>query len=422
MTDISANLALPYMAPSQAQKHVTHNEALQILDAVVQLSVVARDQSDPPVAPDAGARYIVGPVATGAWAGQSGRVALWVGNAWIFIEPQTGWRAWVAAESSEVVWSDGLWQPSHDLNNLTGLGINTEADSVNRLAISAPATLLNHEGAGHQLKINKATGGDTASLLFQSGFSGRAEMGLAGSDAWSVKLSDDGTNWVEALSLDPVSGLASGAAVQAGPTDAGVGRLLGVGAFGLGGDTINVTSAELDAVFAGGLYQNTGGIPGQFDDGSRFLHMNDGPDNATQIGFRSGSDIVKWRRKTDGTWREWQEIYSQASIVGPVSQTAGKPTGAIIEQGSNANGSYVRFADGTQHCWNAAPTPGGEITWTHPVAFAAPPVTFLTVDATSARFATTKNRTSTSVKINVWSPDASSAGNGHRALAIGRWF
>ena len=37
-------------------------------------------------------------------------------------------------------------------------------------------------------------------------------------------------------------------------------------------------------------------------------------------------------------------------MVGVVSQSGGVPTGAIVERGSNANGEYVRFADGTQIC------------------------------------------------------------------------
>lgn len=43
-------------------------------------------------------------------------------------------------------------------------------------------------------------------------------------------------------------------------------------------------------------------------------------------------------------------LYSRDSILGTVSQTAGVPTGAIIERGSNANGEYVKFADGTMIC------------------------------------------------------------------------
>lgn len=56
------------------------------------------------------------------------------------------------------------------------------------------------------------------------------------------------------------------------------------------------------------------------------------------------------RALINGTWNSWARIYSQKNILGSVSQTAGVPTGAVIERGSNANGEYVRFADGTQIC------------------------------------------------------------------------
>ena len=39
MSDITTHLLLPYILAAQAQKHVTHNEALRLLDAMVQLSV-----------------------------------------------------------------------------------------------------------------------------------------------------------------------------------------------------------------------------------------------------------------------------------------------------------------------------------------------------------------------------------------------
>jgi hypothetical protein len=72
-------------------------------------------------------------------------------------------------------------------------------------------------------------------------------------------------------------------------------------------------------------------------------------------------------------------------IVGAVAQAAGIPTGAIIERGSNANGEYVRFADGTQYCWNSVDdtaaawaTANGQLfsrsaflTVTYPIAFAS---------------------------------------------------
>jgi hypothetical protein len=45
------------------------------------------------------------------------------------------------------------------------------------------------------------------------------------------------------------------------------------------------------------------------------------------------------------------EIYGQGNILGTVSQSAGVPTGAIIERGSNANGDFVKYADGTAICF-----------------------------------------------------------------------
>ena len=35
------------------------------------------------------------------------------------------------------------------------VGVNATADTTNRLAVSSPASLFNHEGAGRQLKVNR---------------------------------------------------------------------------------------------------------------------------------------------------------------------------------------------------------------------------------------------------------------------------
>ncbi|WP_244506515.1 hypothetical protein [Pararhizobium polonicum] len=95
----------------------------------------------------------------------------------------------------------GAWEPYDAIGTPSHLGINTTADSTSRLAVAAAATLLTHDGNGHQVRINKAATGDTASLLFQTAWSGRAEMGLTGSDEFAVKVSPDGTAWTSALSI-----------------------------------------------------------------------------------------------------------------------------------------------------------------------------------------------------------------------------
>lgn len=45
-----------------------------------------------------------------------------------------------------------------------------------------------------------------------------------------------------------------------------------------------------------------------------------------------------------------------ANIVGTVSQSGGTPTGAIIQRGSNPNGEFVRYADGTMICYRSFDT------------------------------------------------------------------
>jgi hypothetical protein len=60
MSDETAILSLPYILPAQAQKHVTHNTALQALDLAVQLAVTDRGSPTPPAGPAEGARHIVG--------------------------------------------------------------------------------------------------------------------------------------------------------------------------------------------------------------------------------------------------------------------------------------------------------------------------------------------------------------------------
>lgn len=211
--DETTNLLLPYILAAQAQKHVTHNEALRTLDALVQLAVVDRDLDTPPAAPDEGARYIVGASPTGEWAGHARAISAWQDGAWAFYAPRVGWIAWVQDEDLAVAWDGASWTAlgggSGSFNPTPLIGINAIADLANRLSLNSPASLFNHEGNGHQIKVNKAAASDTASLLFQTAFSGRAEMGTAGSDDFSFKVSPDGSNWFSAIVIDRADGSVS---------------------------------------------------------------------------------------------------------------------------------------------------------------------------------------------------------------------
>lgn len=207
----SPHLGIGYLAPSQAQKHVTVNEAFRRLDALVQLGVVDRTLTAPPVAPAEGERHIVADGATGAWAGQARKIAAFLDGVWVFVAPKPGWLAYAAAEGDLLAFVGGAWTSAlgsiASLDTLTRLGVNATSDAVNRLAVSSSAALFNHAGAGVQVKLNKAAAADTASLLFQRGFSGRAEFGLTGSDSVSLKVSPDGAAWTTALVVDAATGM-----------------------------------------------------------------------------------------------------------------------------------------------------------------------------------------------------------------------
>lgn len=143
------------------------------------------------------------------------------------------------------------------------------------------------------------------------------------------------------------------------------------------------------------------------------------------------------RKKAGGTWGSWR--LTGLPILGTVSQSSGVPTGAIIERGSNANGEYVRFADGTQICWGqvdvttldmstAMGSGFGSMTsfGTYPIAFLSQP----TVQVQGYRnnnqpvIAWSKGPSSTTFSFSIWGPVA--LNNTIFKLvywnAIGRWF
>src|SRR6187401_1436123 len=106
----TTHLQLPYLAAAQAQKHVTHNEALRLLDAMVQLAVLDRTRTVPPGSPGDGDRHIVAAGATGLWAGWDLNIAYWVDGAWTRLVPRSGWLAWIAAEAAFFGWNGTAWQ------------------------------------------------------------------------------------------------------------------------------------------------------------------------------------------------------------------------------------------------------------------------------------------------------------------------
>lgn len=256
MSNLSAKLSLPFIQPSQAQKHVTHNEALLRLDTVVQLSVQSIGAQTPPAAPENGEIYALGTSATGDWAGQDGKLACYSDNAWGFIAPQDGWRAFNFDDQGLHVFSSGTWLPVvPPLQNLAGLGVGTTSDAVNRLAVASDAALFTHDGSDHRLTINKASASDTASLVMQSGWSGRAEMGLTGDEDFHIRTSPDGNTWTSALTLRHDDALTEARCLRSGFVDVGNDEVALIPTPSVGGMVaINVVDNTYPQVALSGLF------------------------------------------------------------------------------------------------------------------------------------------------------------------------
>lgn len=271
----STHLHLPFILPAQAQKHITHNEALIALDLLTQLAVLDRHLATPPISPASGDRYIVATSPTGDWAGHANDIAHFDGAAWLFHAPQPGWCAFLLAELGLVTFDGADWTPVFGLDHqAVRLGINTAADATNRFAVKSDAVLLSHNdvtpGTGDlRLMMNKATPGNTAALLFQTGFSGRAELATAGDDKMHLKLSPDGASWTEALVADPATG------------NVGIGTPTPLALLDVAGPIRvgSVTVSALPAAAAAGqivyVTDETGGPVLAFSDGTNWRRVTD---------------------------------------------------------------------------------------------------------------------------------------------------
>jgi hypothetical protein len=121
MTD---RLTLPLLMSGQAQKEVTHNEALVLLDMLVQAVAESASISLPPSAPGTGSCWIVPAGGSGAWADFPLHIACWTTGGWRFAAPFAGMVIWVKANGCLHRFDGAAWQP--DAVRADGLHIGGE--------------------------------------------------------------------------------------------------------------------------------------------------------------------------------------------------------------------------------------------------------------------------------------------------------
>ena len=184
--------ALPQIDAAQAQKHVTHNEALVILDALLNGAVLDRDLAAAPGSPAQGDAYIVAASPTGLWAGQAGKLAYFIDTAWRFYGPVRGQLIYVNDEAVELVWNGSAWA------SIGGGGGGQASvqfkDEGTNLGTSGTATSIDFVGAG--VTATRTTNAITVTIPggggSPGGTTGQIQYNNAGALA-GFTMSGDGT-------------------------------------------------------------------------------------------------------------------------------------------------------------------------------------------------------------------------------------
>jgi hypothetical protein len=164
MADNTTNLNLPFLMPAQAQKHVTVNEALLRLDALVQASVSSATTLAQPTAPVDGALYILPAGKTGAaWGAMANNaLAYWRDGAWEQITPREGWIAYVKDSDQLRVFDGAAWTQA---GVRTALGLGSAATR----AASGGAAALAALDAANTWSAQQTITGNLVGLTFTSG-------------------------------------------------------------------------------------------------------------------------------------------------------------------------------------------------------------------------------------------------------------
>jgi hypothetical protein len=214
-------------------------------------------------------------------------------------------------------------------------------------------------------------------------------------------------------------------------------RALVEGDFGLGG--IAVGSTDFDTISEGGIYFGDSATANRPTGAGNWLVLQMTRllgTAASQLAVSRGSanmgDIWTRARNDAGVWSPWRMAYSQRNLLGAVSQSGGVPTGAVFERGANANGEFVRMADGTLICTASVLTNtaiatasaahgfrSDPVTWTFPSAFISAPSVLVT--GTWPAWLQGKSASSASYVFGAVQSQTA-ADRTADLLAVGRWF
>lgn len=279
----------------------------------------------------------------------------------------------------------GMTPPNNNADDITMGGVYSVSGSTSGVPAGyASGSSILHVpwssgGASHQMIF--AYNGTGLAWRRRHATSGWADWNIIFSTASVIPVANGGTgaNTPSGARTALQLGSASTQDVVSGPLDNTANRLLATGAGGLLSATLNFESGT--DTWYGNRFKGWNGTAAT--EGPPVSVVSYGVDlgYSTNRRFKMAIDLNGSPWFTGGTAigvvNSWKKGLLTSDMVGTVSQASGLPTGAIIERGSNANGDYVRYADGTQIVWKynavmpSAPVGGtSQLAVTYPIAFA----------------------------------------------------
>lgn len=195
----TAKLGLPLVAPAQAQKHVTVNESLTRLDALVQLSLASVAATAPPALPEEGEVHAIGSAPTGAWTGQDGRLAVFANGGWVYLTAQAGWQGWSAG--GRVQFDGTTWVEGAGALSLNGAGFIHRSIEVDHSVQNGSASTV----AGF-IPADAVVYGITGRVLSDIGGATGLEVGVSGAtDRYGSGIGTGSGAWLRGITSSPLT-------------------------------------------------------------------------------------------------------------------------------------------------------------------------------------------------------------------------
>ncbi len=199
----TTRFTLPLLEAAQAQKHVTMNEALSRIDGLMQLTLVSVTENTPPVAPVEGMAYGVAASAVNDWAGEDGKIALYVNGGWVFVPPVLGMRAYIADQFGWAGYDGSGWQLGILTLSANGAGMIQKVIEVDHTVSAGPSSSVPLALPGQSVVYGVT--GRVISEITGAGLTGYA-LGVASStNRYGSGLSVASGSWMRGLTGTPLT-------------------------------------------------------------------------------------------------------------------------------------------------------------------------------------------------------------------------